>query len=152
MPRRYLTTPIYYVNDRPHIGHLYTTVVADALARFHRFLGEDVRFLTGTDEHGQKIEKVARASGTTPQEVADRNAPTFQGLWKRFEVGNDDFIRTTEARHRRGVEALIARLDAAGDLYVASHEGWYCVGCEAFYPEKDLLDGACPTHGTAAEW
>ncbi len=152
MPRRYLTTPIYYVNDRPHIGHLYTTVVADALARFHRFLGEDVRFLTGTDEHGQKIEKVARAEGTTPQAVADRNAPTFQRLWKRFEVGNDDFIRTTEARHRRGVEALIARLDAAGDLYVASHEGWYCVGCEAFYPEKDLLDGRCPTHGTAAEW
>ncbi len=149
---RYFTTPIYYVNDRPHIGHLYTTLVTDTLTRFHRLQGEDVRFLTGTDEHGQKIEKVAKKDGVAPIDVADRHAPTFRDLWKRFEVANDDFIRTTEPRHRVGVAELIRRLEAAGDLYVAGHEGWYCVGCEAFYPEKDLEDGKCPTHGTAAEW
>lgn len=149
---RYFTTPIYYVNDRPHIGHLYTTLVTDTLTRFHRLQGEDVRFLTGTDEHGQKIEKVARKEGVAPIEVADRHAPTFRELWRRFGVGNDDFIRTTEPRHRVGVTELIRRLEAAGDLYVAGHEGWYCVGCEAFYPEKDLEDGRCPTHGTAPEW
>jgi methionyl-tRNA synthetase len=148
----YFTTPIYYVNDRPHIGHLYTTLVTDTLTRFHRLQGEDVRFLTGTDEHGQKIEKVAKKEGVSPIEVADRHAPTFRDLWKRFGVVNDDFIRTTEPRHRVGVTELIRRLEAAGDLYVAGHEGWYCVGCEAFYPEKDLEDGRCPTHGTAAEW
>ncbi len=149
---RYFTTPIYYVNDRPHIGHLYTTLVTDTLTRFYRLQQEDVRFLTGTDEHGQKIEKVAKKEGVAPIDVADRHAPTFRDLWKRFGVANDDFIRTTEPRHRVGVTELIRRLEAAGDLYVAGHEGWYCVGCEAFYPEKDLEDGKCPTHGTAAEW
>ncbi len=149
---RYFTTPIYYVNDRPHIGHLYTTLVTDTLTRFHRLQGEDVRFLTGTDEHGQKIEKVAKKEGVAPIDVADRHAPTFQALWKRFGVANDDFIRTTEPRHHIGVTELIRRLESAGDLYVAGHEGWYCVGCETFYPEKDLEDGKCPTHGTAAEW
>lgn len=149
---RYFTTPIYYVNDRPHIGHLYTTLVTDTLTRFHRLQGEDVRFLTGTDEHGQKIEKVAKREGVAPIDVADRHAPTFRDLWKRFGVANDDFIRTTEPRHRIGVTELIRRLEAAGDLYVAGHEGWYCVGCEAFYPEKDLVDGKCQTHGTPAEW
>jgi methionyl-tRNA synthetase len=149
---RYFTTPIYYVNDRPHIGHLYTTLVTDTLTRFYRLQQEDVRFLTGTDEHGQKIEKVAKKEGVAPIDVADRHAPTFRDLWKRFGVANDDFIRTTEPRHRVGVTELIRRLEEAGDLYVAGHEGWYCVGCEAFYPEKDLEDGKCPTHGTAAEW
>ena len=152
MASRYFTTPIYYVNDQPHIGHLYTTVVTDALARFHRFLGEDVRFLTGTDEHGQNIEKVARREGVTPREVADRNAPTFRDLWTRIGISNDDFVRTTEARHRRGVEELVGRLDAAGDLYTAAHEGWYCTSCETFYPEKDLVDGKCPVHGSVPEW
>lgn len=152
MATRYFTTPIYYVNDRPHIGHLYTTVVTDALARYYRLLGDDVRFLTGTDEHGQNIEKVARREGISPREVADRHAPTFRNLWKEFGVANDDFIRTTEERHRVGVEELIRRLDAAGDLYLASHEGWYCASCEAYYPEKDLVDGACPTHGSKPEW
>jgi len=149
---RYYTTPIYYVNDRPHIGHLYTTLVTDTLTRFHRLQGEDVRFLTGTDEHGQKIEKVAKKEGVAPIAVADRHAPTFRDLWKRFSVANDDFLRTTEPRHRVGVTEMIRRLGAAGDLYVAGHEGWYCVGCEAFYPEKDLEDGRCPTHGTPPEW
>jgi len=151
MASRYFTTPIYYVNDRPHIGHLYTTVVTDALARYWRLRGEDVRMLTGTDEHGQNIEKVARKEGVAPIVIADRHAPTFQNLWKTFGVANDDFIRTTEPRHRHGVEEIIRRLDAAGDLYTAAHEGWYCPPCEAFYPEKDLTDGKCPVHGTTLE-
>ncbi len=153
MARRYFTTPIYYVNDRPHIGHLYTTVVTDALARFHRFEGDEVRFLTGTDEHGQKIEKVARAEGVTPIDVCNRHVETFRALWRKFGISNDDFIRTSDAeRHHPGVVEIIRRIDAAGDLEVRSHEGWYCVGCEAFYPEKDLVDGACPTHGYKPEW
>jgi len=153
MARRYFTTPIYYVNDRPHIGHLYTTVIADALARFHRFQGDEVRFLTGTDEHGQKIEKVARAEGVDPIDVCNRHVGTFRALWKKFGITNDDFIRTSDvARHHPGVAEIVRRIDAAGDLEVRSHEGWYCVGCEAFYPEKDLVDGACPTHGYRPEW
>jgi methionyl-tRNA synthetase len=151
MAARYLTTPIYYVNDRPHIGHLYTTVVTDALSRFWRLRGEDVRMLTGTDEHGQNIEKVAKKEGVAPIVIADRHAPTFQKLWQTFGIANDDFIRTTEPRHRKGVEEIIRRLDAAGDLYTASHEGWYCPPCEAFYPEKDLVDGTCPVHGSKLE-
>lgn len=151
MAARYLTTPIYYVNDRPHIGHLYTTVVTDALSRYWRLRGEDVRMLTGTDEHGQNIEKVAKKEGVAPIVIADRHAPTFQKLWQTFGIANDDFIRTTEPRHRKGVEEIIRRLDAAGDLYTASHEGWYCPPCEAFYPEKDLVDGTCPVHGSKLE-
>ena len=151
MARRYFTTPIYYVNDRPHIGHLYTTVVTDTLARFFRQQGEDVRLLTGTDEHGQNIEKVAKKEGVAPIVVADRHAPTFRNLWKEFGISNDDFIRTTERRHLLGVEEIIRRIDWAGDLYTASHEGWYCAPCEAFYPEKDLLEGKCPVHGTMLE-
>ena len=152
MSRRYFTTPIYYVNDRPHIGHLYTTVVTDTLARFFRQQGEDVRLLTGTDEHGQNIEKVAKKEGVAPIVVADRHALTFRNLWKEFGISNDDFIRTTESRHRLGVEEIIRRIDAAGDLYSAGHEGWYCANCEAFYPEKDLVDGNCPVHGFKTEW
>ena len=152
MVRRYFTTPIYYVNDRPHIGHLYTTVVTDTLARFFRQQGEDVRLLTGTDEHGQNIEKVAKKEGVAPIVVADRHALTFRNLWKEFGISNDDFIRTTEPRHRLGVEEIIRRIDAAGDLYLAGHEGWYCANCEAFYPEKDLVDGNCPVHGFKTEW
>lgn len=151
MAARYFTTPIYYVNDRPHIGHLYTTVVTDALARYFRLRGDDVRMLTGTDEHGQNIEKVAKKEGVEPIVIADRHAPTFKKLWQTFGIANDDFIRTTEPRHRKGVEEIIHRLDAAGDLYTASHEGWYCPPCEAFYPEKDLVDGSCPVHGSKLE-
>ena len=152
MAPRYFTTPIYYVNDRPHIGHLYTTVITDAIARFFRFRGDDVRLLTGTDEHGQNIEKVARKEGVAPIVLADRHAPTFRNLWKTFGISNDDFIRTSEPRHRRGVEALIARIEKAGDFYIHAHEGWYCPNCEAFYPEKELVDGNCPVHGFKPEW
>jgi methionyl-tRNA synthetase len=153
MARKYLTTPIYYVNDRPHIGHLYTTVIADALARFQRMAGHDVRFLTGTDEHGQKLEKVAEAEGIRPIDVADKHVKTFQELWERFGISHDDFIRTSDkARHYPGVQEIIRRIAAAGDFETARHEGWYCVGCEAFYPEKDLVDGNCPVHGYKPEW
>jgi methionyl-tRNA synthetase len=149
----YITTPIYYVNDLPHIGHIYSTVVTDTAARFHRLMGEPTRFLTGTDEHGQKMEKAAAEQGKTPLELADRVVARYADLYRRFEISNDDFIRTTEPRHRAGVEALIARIEAAGDLYVAPHEGWYCVSCEAFYTEKELDDQKrCPVHGTPTSW
>jgi methionyl-tRNA synthetase len=149
----YATTPIYYVNDLPHIGHIYTTVVADTLTRFHRLTGDETWFLTGTDEHGQKIEKAAAAQGVSPIALADRVVARYRELWKLYGIANDDFIRTTEARHRRGVEALIARIDSAGDLYTAKHEGWYCSGCELFYTEKELdAEKRCPIHETPCVW
>jgi methionyl-tRNA synthetase len=149
----YATTPIYYVNDLPHIGHIYTTVVTDVVTRFRRLSGETTRFLTGTDEHGQNIEKAAAAQGITPLQLADRVVERYHQLYKTFEIRNDDFIRTTEPRHRRGVEALIARIAAAGDFYTAKHEGWYCSSCEAFYTEKELdAEKRCPVHGTASVW
>ena len=149
----YATTPIYYVNDLPHIGHIYSTVVTDAVTRFHRLMGEKTRFLTGTDEHGQNIEKAAAAQGITPIALADRVVERYRALYETFSICNDDFIRTTEPRHRRGVEALIARIDAAGDFYTAKHEGWYCSSCEAFYTEKELdSEKACPVHGRPTVW
>ncbi len=149
----YLTTPIYYVNDLPHIGHSYTTVVADVIARYRRLAGDEVYFLTGTDEHGQKIERAAAERGIAPIELADRVVARYRELWPQLGISNDDFIRTTEPRHRAGVEELIRRIEAAGDLYVGKHEGWYCVACEIFYTEKELASGRlCPVHGTPAEW
>ena len=148
----YATTPIYYVNDLPHIGHIYTTVVTDVLTRYHRLIGDDTRFLTGTDEHGQKIERAAAAQGVAPIELANRVVERYHELYRTFGIANDDFIRTTEPRHRRGVEEIVRRIDAAGDLYVDRHEGWYCASCEAFYTEKELVDGACPVHGEPAAW
>src|SRR5436309_2584602 len=149
----YVTTPIYYVNDLPHIGHIYTTTVADTLARYHRMAGEAVHFLTGTDEHGQNIERAARREGITPLALADRVVSRYRELGSQMGFANDDFVRTTEERHRRGVEEMIGRIDAAGDLYAATHEGWYCSPCETFYTEKELGPGkTCPVHGTAVEW
>ncbi len=149
----YATTPIYYVNDLPHIGHIYSTVVTDVMTRYRRLVGEKTRFLTGTDEHGQNIEKAAAAQGITPLALADRVVERYRELYKTFEIRNDDFIRTTEERHRRGVEALIARIAAAGDFYTAKHEGWYCASCEAFYTEKELdAEKRCPVHGKPASW
>jgi len=147
----YVTTPIYYVNDEPHIGHTYTTVVADALARYRRATGWDVRFLTGTDEHGQKIERAAAKQGLTPIALADRVVSRYHELWQRLGISHDDFIRTTEPRHHAGVHALIARMQAAGDLYLGSYEGMYCAGCEAFYPESQIKDGKCPDQGHPVE-
>ncbi len=149
----YLTTPIYYVNDLPHIGHIYSTVVCDVATRFHRLVGDPTRLLTGTDEHGQNIEKAAAAQGTTPIALADRVVARYHELYEKFEIAHDDFIRTTEPRHRHGVEALIARIEATGDLYTARHEGWYCSSCEAFYTEKELdAEKRCPVHATPCAW
>jgi methionyl-tRNA synthetase len=153
MSRFYITTPIYYVNDLPHIGHVYTTVAADTFARYRRLLGHDVYFLTGTDEHGQKIEQAAREGGIAPLELADRVVERYHELWRRLDISHDDFIRTTEERHKRGVREVIRRIDAAGDFYTARHEGWYCPACEAFYTEKELLPGGlCPDHRRPLEW
>jgi methionyl-tRNA synthetase len=147
----YITTPIYYVNDLPHIGHIYTTVVADTLARYKRMRGFDVRFLTGTDEHGQKMDRTAKQQGVAPKELADRVVRRYHELWRTLSITNDDFIRTTEPRHHAGVHALIALLEKSGDIYRGSYEGWYCSGCEAFYPESQLVDGKCPDQGHPVE-
>jgi methionyl-tRNA synthetase len=150
----YVTTPIYYVNDLPHIGHIFTTVVADSIARYRRLAGDDVRFLTGTDEHGQKIERAAAAQNVTPIALADRVVERYHQLWRTLGITHDDFIRTTEPRHMAGVAAIIERLEAAGDLYLARHEGWYCTACETYYTEKELVgdDKRCPDHDTPTEW
>jgi methionyl-tRNA synthetase len=140
----YVTTPIYYVNDKPHIGHAYTTVLADVLARYHRLLGVPTHFLTGTDEHGQKVQQAADRNGISPQEQCDRTVVRFQDLWTKLEITHDDFIRTTEDRHRAVVCAILQDLYDRGEIYAAEYEGWYCVGCERFFTERDLADGACP--------
>lgn len=147
----YITTPIYYVNDLPHIGHMYTTVVADVLARFKRMRGFEVFFLTGTDEHGQKIERAARDQGIPPQALADQVVGRYHELWRELAITHDDFIRTTQERHKKGVRELILRMREAGDIYKASYEGWYCAGCESFYPETQLVDGRCPDFGHPVE-
>ncbi len=148
----YITTPIYYVNDLPHIGHIYTTVVADTVARYQRMRGREVRFLTGTDEHGQKIVKAAQAQGTTPEELANRVVRRYPPLWQALGITNDDFIRTTEPRHLSGVHEMIRRMAARGDIYKGNYGGWYCAGCEAFFPETQLVEGKCPEQGHPVEW
>ena len=141
----YVTTPIYYVNDKPHIGHAYTTVLADVLARWHRAAGDDVWFLTGTDEHGQKVEKAAAKNGLTPIEQCNSTVVRFQELWKRLGITNDDFIRTTEERHKKIVRAIMQDLYDRDLIYKAEYKGYYCVGCERLFTEKDLIDGKlCP--------
>src|SRR6202035_5641288 len=149
----YVTTPIYYVNALPHSGHIYTTPLADVLARYHRMAGDDVYFLTGTDEHGQNIERAAKKEGIPPLALADRVVSRYRELREQMGFSNDDFVRTTEERHRLGVDEMIRRIDAAGDLYAATHEGWYCSPCETFYTEKELGPGnTCPVHETPVEW
>ena len=140
----YVTTPIYYVNDQPHIGHAYTTILADVLANYHRLLDVPTHFLTGTDEHGQKVQQAADANGITPQEQCDQTVVRFQELWKRLEIKNDDFIRTTEPRHKKVVQETLQELFDKDEIYKAEYEGWYCVGCERFFTEKDLVEGNCP--------
>lgn len=156
MSRFYITTPIYYVNDVPHLGHAYTTMVADALARFHAAVGDETWFLTGTDEHGQKIEEAAQKRGITPRALTDEVSPRFAAVWRELGIANNDFIRTTEARHQATVRALWQRMADAGDLYLAAYEGWYCVGCEAFYTESQLVKEGdawhCATHKRAVDW
>ncbi|OGP91775.1 MAG: methionine--tRNA ligase [Deltaproteobacteria bacterium RBG_16_54_18] len=140
----YVTTPIYYVNDVPHIGHAYTTVAADCLARYKRLNGFDCFFLTGTDEHGQKVEKAAQEAGVDPQTHCDEMVVRFQSLWKRLNIANSDFIRTTEARHKTIVQKILQDLYDRGEIYQDNYDGWYCVPCERFWTEKDLIDGKCP--------
>jgi len=150
--RFYITTPIYYVTDVPHLGHAYTTVIADVLARYHRLRGDNVGFLTGTDEHGQKIARQAEAAGIAPRAYADKFADAYRATWKALEISNTDFIRTTDADHEALVQELWKKLEAAGDIYLGEYEGSYCVACEQFYTEKELVDGKnCPIHKRPVE-
>ena len=147
----FITTPIYYVNDRPHLGHAYTTVACDVLARFMRLDGREVRFLTGTDEHGQKVEQSARAAGISPQDFADGVSAAFREMTQLLHISNDDFIRTTEPRHVRGVQAIWQELERRGEIYLGRFAGWYSVRDEAFYDDSELVDGKAPT-GAKVEW
>jgi methionyl-tRNA synthetase len=152
VPHFYVTTPIYYVNDVPHIGHAYTTVTADALARWHRLLGDDTFFLTGTDEHGLKVQRAAEANGLTPQEHADRTSARFREVWDLLGISYDDFIRTTEPRHADAVQAFLQAVYDNGWIYKGTYSGLYCVACEAYYTEADLIDGLnCPIHRRPVE-
>ncbi len=143
----FITTPIYYVNDVPHIGHAYTTIAADVAARYKRLAGYDVFFLTGTDEHGQKVQQAAEQAGREPQAHVDDLHVRFKELWVRFSISNNDFIRTTEERHKKVVAEILQKLYDAGEIYKDSYEGWYCMADERFWTEKDLVDGNCPECG-----
>lgn len=147
MARHYLTTPLYYVNARPHIGHAYATVLVDTMARYHRFFGDEVYFLTGTDEHGQKVMKAAEARGKTPIEHADEMSAAFRDLWPTLDIAYDDFIRTTEPRHIRVVQQFLQQLWDKGEIYEADYEGWYSPAAERFWAESELVDGKCPDTG-----
>ncbi|HEY7162731.1 MAG TPA: class I tRNA ligase family protein, partial [Acidobacteriota bacterium] len=147
----YLTTPIYYINGLPHIGHTFTTVLTDVIARYHRLFGEDVFFLTGTDEHGQKAERASRELGITPREMADRIAGPSRELWKKLNIEFSDFIRTTEKRHYESVSEIWERCRKNGDIYLGDYEGWYCTFDEAFWAEDELVEGNCPDCGRKAE-
>jgi methionyl-tRNA synthetase len=153
MPKSfYITTPIYYVNASPHIGHAYTTIVADTLARYHRMAGEDTFFVTGTDEHGDKIAEAAQKAGITPKEYADKISAQFRNLWPELSITNDYFIRTTDTNHIETVRNILQKVYDAGDIYFGQYEGYYCVGCERFYMEKELVEGKCPDHQTKPEY
>lgn len=147
----YITTPIYYVNASPHIGHAYTTIVADVLARYARMTRRETFFVTGTDEHGDKIAEAAQKAGITPKEYADGISAQFRNLWPELAITNDYFIRTTDANHVETVRSILQKVYDAGDIYFGSYEGYYCVGCERFYTEKELVDGKCPDHQTEPE-
>src|SRR5687768_14547104 len=150
--RFYLTTAIDYVNSRPHLGHALEKIAADVIARYKRLMGVETRFVIGNDEHSQNVFKKARELGLDPLEYCDRMEREFRDAWQRLDISYDDFIRTTEPRHRAGVQELMRRCRDAGDIYEGVYEGWYCVGCEAFKQEKDLVDGNCPIHLTKPDW
>jgi len=147
----YITTPIYYPSDRLHIGHAYTTVAGDAMARYKRLRGYDVMYLTGTDEHGQKIERKAREKGVSPQQFVDDIVAGIKELWKKLDISNNDFIRTTEPRHKQAVENIFMQLVKQGDIYLGTYEGWYCTPCESFFLERQLVNGNCPDCGRPVE-
>jgi methionyl-tRNA synthetase len=144
----YLTTPIYYINGPPHLGHAYTTIVADTMARYRRLAGDQVHFLTGTDEHGDKIAQAAARAGEVPKSLADRNAKAFRDEWDALGITYDDFIRTTEPRHARVVQDILQTLFDKGEIYFGKYGGQYCFGCERFYTDKEIIDGRCPDHQT----
>jgi methionyl-tRNA synthetase len=148
----YVTTPIYYVNATPHVGHAYTTIAADILARHRRQRGEETFFLTGTDEHGSNIARVAEEAGLEPKDFVDRNAATFIEMTRRINASNDFFIRTTDERHEQLVQEFLQRIYDAGEIYEGVYAGLYCTRCESFYTEGELIDGKCPQHGIPPEW
>src|SRR6266545_171900 len=150
----FITTPIYYPNDVPHIGHAYTSVAADFIARYHRLRGDEVFHLTGTDEHGLKLQRAAEAAGKDPRTFVDEMEPRWREVWARLDIGNDDYIRTVEARHERAVVKLLEAVHGNGrdDIYLGMYEGLYCVSCELYYVEGDLLEGGlCPIHERPVE-
>ena len=147
----YITTPIYYVNARPHLGHAYTTIVADVAARFHTMGGGDAYFLTGTDEHGDKVVRAAKKENLSPRVYVDTISQLFRDLWPELNISNSDFIRTTDPAHMSVVEMVLQKIYDAGDIYFAEYEGMYCFGCERFYTERELIDGKCPDHETEPE-
>jgi methionyl-tRNA synthetase len=142
----YLTTPIYYVNDVPHLGHAYTTVAADFICRFKRLSGQKVHFLTGTDEHGERIQRIAEAHGVDPRTWADQIVPRWKEVWEALDISYDDFIRTTEERHEKPVQKFVQALYDRDQVYLGTYEGFYCLGCEGFKTEDELVDGRCPLH------
>ncbi len=146
-----ITTPIYYVNDKPHIGHAYTTLAVDVLTRFFRLRKKEVFFLTGTDEHGAKIAQTAKALGITPKELCDKNSELFKEAWKNLGIKYDYFIRTTDKRHEEAVKKFVAKLKDKNAIYEKEYTGLYCTGCEKFLTEKELVDGLCPDHKTRPE-
>ena len=146
------TTPIYYVNAKPHLGHAYTTIIADAVCRWHKLCGDDVHLLTGTDEHGLKIQQFADAEGVSPQQFVDKIAPLFADAWQRLNIDVSDFIRTTEERHKIGVRKLLQACYDAGDIEVDIYRGHYCVACEAYYTPEELDNDKCKIHNTKAEY
>lgn len=150
MARFYITTPIYYVNDAPHVGHAYCTVNADALARWHRQRGDETFFLTGTDEHGQKVADAATANGVTPKEWTDRYSARFRAAWDDLNIAYDDYIRTTEPRHAETVQKFLTAIYENGYIYKGSYRGLYCVSCEDYYTSEALVGGNCPVHGRPA--
>jgi len=153
MPKSfYITTPIYYVNASPHIGHAYTTIVADVLARYHRMYGAETFFVTGTDEHGDKIAEAAQKAGVTPQEYADKISAQFRSLWPELSITNDYFIRTTDTNHIETVRNILQKVYDSGDIYFGSYGGNYCFGCERFLTEKEIVDNKCPEHGREPQY
>tara|TARA_Y100000310_G_C20696117_1_gene825890 strand:+ start:957 stop:2777 length:1821 start_codon:yes stop_codon:yes gene_type:complete len=148
----YITTPIYYPSGKPHIGTVYTNIVSDTLARWHKLLGEEVYFTTGTDEHAQSVEKVAKKKGISPQKHVDQMVKPFQKAFKQYNIGYNKFVRTTSKEHVKYCEKLVQKLFDKGDIYKGKYEGWYCNSCETYYTEKDLDGGKCPLHGTKPKW
>ena len=144
MTKFYVTTPIYYVNDIPHIGHAYTTIAADILARYNRMKGKAVFFLTGTDEHGQKVENAAKEQGRSPKEHADLMVKNYRTMWSKLNIKNDAFIRTTDEEHRKIVQSMLRELYEKGEIEKRAYAGWYCIPDERFWTDKEVIDGTCP--------